>query len=214
MVKTREVLEVDVLFVGAGPASLSGALHLQNLIEAHNSREQAEGKKLGPVSIAVIEKGREIGAHILSGAILDPRALKELMPDLAELDIPLACPVTRDSVYYLTSRSRIRFPLIPPPLNNHGNYVISLNRFIKWLGERVEAKGVELFPGFAGTRVARHWGLVTSKRSPTKVQHTTKCSRAPTLNRIRYVRVGHAVKTTSSHLPQSKPMTVGRKRSE
>jgi electron-transferring-flavoprotein dehydrogenase len=151
--KPREVLEVDVLFVGAGPASLSGALHLRNLIEAYNAGGPASGKKLDSVSIAVVEKGREIGAHILSGAILDPRALKELIPDQTELDIPLACPVTRDSIYYLTSSSQIRLPLIPPPLNNHGNYIISLNRFVKWLGERVEAKGVELFPGFAGTEL-------------------------------------------------------------
>ena len=153
MDKSRETLEVDVLFVGAGPASLSGALHLRNLIQAHNKQAATQGKRLDSVSIAVIEKGREIGAHILSGAILDPIALKELIPNFAELGAPLASPVTRDSLYYLTPHNKIPFPWIPPPLDNHGNYIISLNRFIKWMGELVEAKGVDLFPGFAGTEL-------------------------------------------------------------
>jgi electron-transferring-flavoprotein dehydrogenase len=153
MDETREVLEVDVLFVGAGPASLSGALHLRNLIDAHNARTEIGGKKLDSVSIAVIEKGREIGAHILSGAILDPVALRELIPDFAKLDAPLSCPVTHDSIYYLTTGGQIRFPLIPPPLNNHGNIIISLNRFVKWMAKLVEAREVDLFPGFAGTEL-------------------------------------------------------------
>ncbi|PYV40602.1 MAG: electron transfer flavoprotein [Acidobacteria bacterium] len=153
MDKTRETLEVDVLFVGAGPASLSGALHLRNLIEAHNKQAASQGKRLDSVSIAVIEKGREIGAHILSGAILDPIALQELIPNFAELGAPLASPVTQDSLYYLTPYNKIPFPWIPPPLHNHGNYIISLNRFVKWMGELVEAKDVDLFPGFAGTEL-------------------------------------------------------------
>jgi electron-transferring-flavoprotein dehydrogenase len=146
----REILEVDVLFIGAGPASLSGALHLQNLIDAHNQNLPSGQDRLRP-SIAVIEKGREIGAHCLSGAILDPRALEELFPNYRDLEIPLAAPVTQDDIYYLTPTRKIRFPVIPPPLNNHGNYIISLNRFVQWLGEKVAAKGIDLFPGFAGT---------------------------------------------------------------
>jgi len=151
--KTREVLEVDVLFVGAGPACLSGALHLRNLIEAHNERAATGKKRLEPVSIAVIEKGREIGSHILSGAILDPVALQELIPDFETLGAPLGCAVTRDSIYYLTAHGQTRFPLIPPPLNNHGNRIISLNRFVKWMAGLVEAKDVDLFPGFAGVEL-------------------------------------------------------------
>src|ERR671925_257334 len=107
MKEARETLEVDVLFVGAGPASLSGALHLRNLVDAHNAKSGNSQKRLDSVSIAVIEKGREIGAHILSGAILDPIALKELVPDFAALGAPLATPVTRDSIYYLTSSGKI-----------------------------------------------------------------------------------------------------------
>lgn len=146
----RETLEVDVLFIGAGPASLCGALHLQNLIDGHNQNLQDGQTKLNP-SIAVIEKGREIGAHCLSGAILDPRALEELLPNYRDQGAPLATPVVHDDIYYLTSSRKIRFPIIPPPLDNQGNYLISLNRFVQWLGEKVAEKGVDLFPGFAGT---------------------------------------------------------------
>ncbi len=152
MSSEREILEVDVLFVGAGPASLSGALHLRNLIEAHN-RTASGNKKLESVSIAVIEKGREVGAHTLSGAILDPIALKELLPNYAELGAPLAAPVTHDAIYFLTPTGKVPFPLIPPPLNNHGNYIISLNRFVKWMGELAESRNIDLFPGFAGTEL-------------------------------------------------------------
>lgn len=148
----REILEVDVLFIGAGPASLSGALHLQNLIDRHNLNLPSGQTKLNP-SIAVIEKGREIGAHCLSGAILDPRALEELLPNYRDLGVPLATPVAHDDIYYLTPSRKIRFPIIPPPLDNQGNYLISLNRFVQWLGEKVAEKGVDLFPGFAGTDV-------------------------------------------------------------
>jgi len=151
MVGERETLEVDVLFVGAGPACLSGALHLRNLIDSHNRSAAPGGKRLDSISIAVIEKGREIGAHSLSGAILDPIALRELIPNYQEAGAPLASPVTHDAIYFLTPRGKIPFPFIPPPLNNHGNYIISLNRFVKWLGEIVESRGIDLFPGFAGT---------------------------------------------------------------
>src|SRR5437867_2373325 len=112
MNKEREVLEVDVLFVGAGPASLSGALHLRNLIDAHNQQAPQGGLKLDSVRIAIIEKGREIGAHTLSGAILDPIALKELLPNYLELGAPLATPVTHDAIYFFTARSKIPFPFI------------------------------------------------------------------------------------------------------
>ena len=152
MVVEREILEVDILFVGAGPACLSGALHLRNLIDMHNQRLPPHQNKLD-VSIAVIEKGRAIGAHSLSGAILDPRALEELFPNYRELGVPLATPVTQDDIYYLTPSGKIPFPVIPPPLNNHGNYIISLNRFVQWLGEKAEDRGIDLYPGFAGTEL-------------------------------------------------------------
>jgi electron-transferring-flavoprotein dehydrogenase len=149
----RETLEVDVLFVGAGPASLSGALHLRQLVDTHNQNVTSGGNKLESVSIAVIEKGREIGAHTLSGAILDPVALKELLPNYKDLGAPLGTPVTHDAVCFLTTAGKFALPFIPPPLRNHGNSIISLNRFVKWMGGLAESRGIDLFPGFAGTEL-------------------------------------------------------------
>src|SRR5678816_3733784 len=116
--RERETLEVDVLFVGAGPASLSGALHHRQLIETHNQNTASGVRKLESVSIAVIEKGREIGAHTLSGAILDPVALKELLPNYQDLGAPLGTPVTHDTVCFLTEADKFALPFIPPPLRN------------------------------------------------------------------------------------------------
>jgi electron-transferring-flavoprotein dehydrogenase len=143
----REQLEADVLIVGAGPAGLSCALHLASLIEQHN-----QAKKLPALSaenIYLLEKAREIGAHTLSGAIMDPRGLRELVPDF-EKSAPLDTPVTGDAAYYLTEQNSFKLPITPPPLQNHGNYVISLNKLVKWLGGLVEQKGVNVFTQFAG----------------------------------------------------------------
>jgi electron-transferring-flavoprotein dehydrogenase len=138
--RKHETLEVDVLFVGAGPASLSGAIHLRNLVDSHNHRYPAGAPCLEAVSIAVIEKGREVGAHSLSGAILDTRALRELMPEVDLHCLPATTPVTDDTVCFLTSHRKIPIPWIPPPLRNKGNFIISLNRFVRWLGEQAEAR--------------------------------------------------------------------------
>jgi len=146
----REQLEADVLIIGAGPGGLSCALHLASLIEKHN-----EAKKSPPLSaenIYVLEKGREIGAHQLSGAIMDPRGLRELVPDF-EKTAPLDTPVTGDAAYYFTESSSYKLPITPPPLQNHGNYVVSLNKLVKWLGGLVEKKGVNLFTQFAGKQL-------------------------------------------------------------
>jgi len=143
----RERLEADVLIIGAGPAGLSCALHLANLIEQHALRNQSPA--LSAENIYVLEKGREIGAHQLSGAILDPRALAELVPDF-EKTAPLDTPVTGDAAYYLTESRALKLPITPPPLRNHGNYIVSLNKLVKWLGSLVEKKGINLFTQFAG----------------------------------------------------------------
>jgi electron-transferring-flavoprotein dehydrogenase len=143
----REILEADVLIVGAGPAGLACALHLANLFEQHKSAGKSPA--LSPDNIYVLEKAREIGAHQLSGAILDPRALRELVPDF-EKSAPLDTPVTGDAAFYLSETGSFKLPITPPPLRNHGNYVISLNRLVKWLGGLVEKKGVNLFTQFAG----------------------------------------------------------------
>lgn len=149
----RESLEMDVVFVGAGPANLSGALHLSRLIAEHNSgieSGQREGKSLGETQIAVIEKGSAVGAHCLSGAVMDPRGLAELIPDFKEQGAPLEAEVKEDFFYYLTKGRAVRSPINPPPLNNHGYYIVSLNRLTAWLGEKCEEAGVNIFPEFPG----------------------------------------------------------------
>src|SRR6202034_2576828 len=143
----REQLEADVLIIGAGPAGLACALHLANLIEQHNKANKSPA--LSAENIYVLEKAREVGAHQLSGAIMDARALRELVPDF-EKTAPLDTPVTGDAVYYFTQKSSFKLPITPPPLQNHGNYVVSLNKLVKWLGGLVEKKGVNLFTQFAG----------------------------------------------------------------
>ena len=149
MTEQRDVIEVDVLFVGGGIASLSGALHLANLVEAHN--EKAD-KKL-ELEIAVLEKGATFGAHGISGAVMAPGPLKELIPDFAAKGAPLEGEVTKEAVYFLTKTGKIKSPITPPPLNNHGNYVVSMAKLNAWMSELVEEKGIMLFPGFAGVEV-------------------------------------------------------------
>jgi electron-transferring-flavoprotein dehydrogenase len=147
MTVQREQLEADVLIVGAGPAGLACALHLANLIKAHN----ASGTKpeLSSENIYVLEKGRELGAHQLSGAIMNPKALAELVPDF-EKSAPLDTPVTDSAALFFTEKSSFRLPITPPPFVNTGNYVVSLSKIVKWLGEKVEAVGVNIFKEFGG----------------------------------------------------------------
>jgi electron-transferring-flavoprotein dehydrogenase len=146
----RERLDADVLIVGAGPAGLACALHLARLIRQHN--EAGRTPPLSAEGIYVLEKGRDLGAHQLSGAVLDPRALAELVPDFAKT-APLDAPVTDDAAYFLTARRAWKFPITPPPLRNHGNYIVSLNRLVKWLGGLVEQAGVNIFTQFAGAQL-------------------------------------------------------------
>jgi electron-transferring-flavoprotein dehydrogenase len=143
----REQLEADVLIVGGGPAGLSCALHLANLIDEHT--QAGKSPALSADNIYVLEKARELGGHQLSGAILDPRALRELVPDF-EKSAPLDTPVTGDAAYYFTQTGSWKLPITPPPLQNHGTYVVSLNRLVKWLGGLVEQKGINVFTQFAG----------------------------------------------------------------
>src|SRR5437764_9388282 len=152
----RETLEMDVVFVGAGPANLSGALHLARLVKGHNeaiASGKREGQPLGEIEIGVIEKGAYVGAHILSGSVMDPRALKELIPDFIEQGAPLESPVKEDYFLYLTKMRAIRSPITPPPLKNHGYYIVSLNRLTAWLGEKCEEAGANILPEFPGAEM-------------------------------------------------------------
>ena len=152
MTAQRETLETDVLIVGAGPAGLACALHLANLIKKHNESGASGGPPLSAENIYVLEKGREIGAHQLSGAIMNPKALAELVPDF-EKSAPLDTPVIDDAALFFTKGSSFRFPITPPPFKNKGNYVVSLNRLTKWLGGLVEKSGVNLFMQFGGAQL-------------------------------------------------------------
>ena len=138
----RESMEFDVVVVGGGPSGLSAAIRLKQLA-------QETGRDL---EVCLIEKGSEVGAHILSGAVLEPRTLNELLPDWKERGAPLDTPVTDDKFLYLTQTGSFRMPT-PPQMNNHGNYIISLGNFCRWLGEQAEALGVEIYPGFAAAEV-------------------------------------------------------------
>ena len=135
-------MEFDVVIVGGGPSGLSSAIRLKQLADE-------AGKEL---SVCLIEKGSEVGAHILSGAVLEPRALNELIPDWQEKSAPLDTPVDADKFVFLTQNSAIRLPT-PPQMNNHGNYIISLGNFCRWLAEQAEAMGVEIYPGFPAAEV-------------------------------------------------------------
>jgi electron-transferring-flavoprotein dehydrogenase len=141
---SRETLDVDVLIVGGGPAGMSAALRLAQLQKQHGGE---------PLAVAVLEKSPEAAAHMLSGAVLDPSTLRDLIPDFEQKGAPLGVPVQTDHVYFLTAQGKIAFPIIPPPLRNHGNFIISLNVFVRWLAQQVEAEGIDVFTGFAGQDV-------------------------------------------------------------
>jgi electron-transferring-flavoprotein dehydrogenase len=138
----RETMDYDVVVVGAGPAGLAAAIRLKQLA-ADAGRE---------VAVCVVEKGSEVGAHILSGAVFEPRALDELLPDWRERGAPLNTPATRDQFKFLTASRAFRLPT-PPTMRNHGNYIISLGNLTRWLGQQAEALGVEIYPGFAAAEV-------------------------------------------------------------
>lgn len=152
----REQIEMDVLFVGAGPANLAAALHLKKIIKQHNGdidKGLRPGEKIDDLEIAVIEKGAFVGAHILSGAVMDAIAIRELMPDFLEKGCPVDTVVSSDAFWYLTENKKINAPIVPPPLKNKGKYIVSLSRVCEWLAEKCEEEGINIFPEFPGAEM-------------------------------------------------------------
>jgi electron-transferring-flavoprotein dehydrogenase len=140
---SAEALDMDVLFVGAGPAGLAGAIELARLVKA----DQAAGSGAPDLNIGVLEKAGSLGEHSLSGAVVNPRALRELFPDLSDRDFPFRQPVGGEAVYFLTEGQAMRMPT-PPTMHNQGYYTASLSELVRWLGEKAEGLGINLFPGF------------------------------------------------------------------
>ncbi len=141
----RELMEFDTLIVGAGPAGLAAAIRL---------------KQLAPeLSVCVVEKGSEVGAHILSGAVIEPRALDELLPDWRAEDTPLKTAAAEDRFFFLTETKAYKLPT-PPQMHNHGNYIVSLGDVVRWLAAQAEALGVEIYPGFAAAELLEEDGRI------------------------------------------------------
>ena len=163
-------MEADVVIIGGGPAGMACALRLSQLIDAHNDQLALKGSAAPPLSkenIYVLEKAREAGQHCLSGALLDPRSMRELLPGF-ETAAPIDAEVTKESVYFLTEKGHYKLPIVPPPLRDHGNYVISINRFVKWLAAKVEEAGITIFTGFAGSELLFDADGVTGVRTDDK----------------------------------------------
>ena len=146
----REAMEFDVVIVGAGPAGLAAAIRLK--------------QRAPEATVCVVEKAGEVGAHILSGAVIEPRALEELLPDWRERGAPLETPAVEDHFVFLTKSRAFRSPINPPQMNNHGNYVVSLGNVVRWLGTQAEELGVEIYPGFAASEMLIEDGRVVRRR--------------------------------------------------
>ncbi len=154
----RETMEVDVLLVGAGPASLACAYHLAGLCKT---------KGLAP-QIALIEKGAEIGNLGLSGGVMDPKGISELIPDWRDQGFPVQAEVGEEEVLYLTEGTHFRLPLTPPPMQNHGNVIVSLSELCRWLGKKVEEREVMVFTGFSGRELLMDGNRVAGVRTGDK----------------------------------------------
>lgn len=162
--EAREEMELDVLFVGAGVANLSAAYRLMKNIKAHNEKARAGGgKPIDEPMVLVVDKGQKVGSHVLSGAVVDPIALRELFPDLKDEDFPFETPVTGDSVYYLSEKGKTGVPhfALPAEMQNSGGYYLaSLGEITRWLAEKCQEVGVEVYTEFAATELIRDGAAV------------------------------------------------------
>src|SRR5437660_12894403 len=161
----RPQMEADVVIVGGGPAGMACALRLSQIIDNHNAKHPEA--QLSKENIYVLEKAREIGQHCLSGALLDPRSMRELLPGF-EKEAPIDAAVRKEGVYFLTEKNKFQLHVTTPTLGHHGNYVISLNRFVKWLGGKVEETGITVFTGFAGSELLFDCNRVAGVRTDDK----------------------------------------------
>jgi electron-transferring-flavoprotein dehydrogenase len=165
----RPQMEADVTIVGGGPSGMACALRLAQLIDEHN-RSHPDAP-ISKENIYLLEKAREAGQHNLSGAVLDPRSMDELLPGWRS-EAPLGAQVERESFYFLTTNGSYKAPLMPPPMRDHGNYIISLNRFVKWMAGKVEEAGITVFTGFAGSEMIfdgnRVAGVITDDKGVDK----------------------------------------------
>jgi len=157
----RESMEVDVLYVGAGPATLASAIHLMSQVEAWNRAAEAAGTPtVEPPTVLVLEKGAEVGDHMLSGAVMNPKAIRELVPDFENQGFPTEHVCNYAGFWLFHPKGKINVPVVPPNFRKKGYHVVSLNRVAKWLAERAEAAGAEVYPGFAGDQLLIEGGRV------------------------------------------------------
>jgi electron-transferring-flavoprotein dehydrogenase len=162
----RESMEVDILFVGAGPATLASAIHLMNRIEAHNRAAESSGAApIEPPSVLVLEKGANVGDHMLSGGVMNPRAIRELVPDFAEQGFPTEYVCDYAGFWIFHPKGKIASPIVPPNFQKKGYHVVSLSKVAKWMAERAEAAGVDIYPGFAGDQILTEGSRVVGVRT-------------------------------------------------
>ncbi len=162
----RESMEVDVLFVGAGPANLAAAMHLMNQVGAFNRQAEKSGQlPIEPPTVLVLEKGASVGDHMLSGGVMNPKAIRELVPDFEQQGFPTEYVCNYAGFWLFHPGGKINIPVVPPNFRKKGYHVVSLNNVAKWMAERAEAAGVDIYPGFAGDKILVEGGRVVGVRT-------------------------------------------------